>query len=126
MFLAGAAHYPKFLDETIVQAKAAASRAATILAHDSIAAGGAIAIVSPEKCTACLTCVRICPYHVPQVSANFNGVGHIIGAAFIEAAACQGCGICVSECPAKAISLMHYRDGQVLTKVEALLEEVPA
>jgi heterodisulfide reductase subunit A-like polyferredoxin len=124
--LAGAAHYPKFLDETIVQAKAAASRAATILARESLAAGGAIAIVSPEKCTGCLTCVRICPYHVPQISADFSGVGSIIGAAFIEPAVCQGCGICVSECPAKAISLMHYRDGQVLAKVDALFEEVPA
>jgi heterodisulfide reductase subunit A-like polyferredoxin len=126
LFLAGAAHYPKFIDETIVQAKAAASRAATILARESLAAGGAIAIVSPEKCTGCLTCVRICPYHVPQISVDFSGVGNIVGAAFIEPAVCQGCGICVSECPAKAISLMHYRDVQLMSKVDALFEEVPA
>ena len=32
IFMAGLAHYPKFLDETIIQAQAAAARAATILA----------------------------------------------------------------------------------------------
>ncbi|HLF01065.1 MAG TPA: FAD-dependent oxidoreductase, partial [Anaerolineales bacterium] len=123
IFMAGAAHYPKFLDEALVQAQAAASRAATILARESLTAGGAVAHVTPEKCTGCLTCVRICPYHVPQISADFSGVGGIVGAAYIEPAICQGCGICASECPAKAISLMHYRDAQVMAKVETLFEE---
>ena len=122
-FLAGAAHYPKFLDETLAQAKAAASRAATVLAHESLAAGGAVAVVAPEKCTACLTCVRICPYHAPKIVADFSGAGGIVGAAYIEAAVCQGCGLCAAECPARAISLLHYRDTQVMAKVGALLAE---
>jgi heterodisulfide reductase subunit A-like polyferredoxin len=126
LFLAGAAHYPKFLDETIVQAKAAASRAATILARESLAAGGAVAVVAPEKCTGCLTCVRLCPYHVPKIAADLIGAGGIVGAAYIEPAICQGCGICASECPAQAIQLMHYRDAQVMAKVEALFEEALA
>jgi heterodisulfide reductase subunit A len=122
LFLAGAAHYPKLIDETIVQARAAASRAATILTRESLTAGGAVAIVAPEKCTGCLTCVRICPYHVPKIMADITGAGGIVGAAYVEPAICQGCGICASECPAKAISLMHYRDAQVMVKVEALFE----
>jgi heterodisulfide reductase subunit A len=68
----------------------------------------------------CLTCVRVCPYDVPTVKADFTGVGGIIGAAFIEPAMCHGCGSCASECPAKAIQLMHYRDAQMLSKVDAL------
>jgi len=44
----------------------------------------------------------------------------------IEAAACQGCGTCAGECPAKAIQLQHYRDEQVLAKEEALFEELLA
>jgi heterodisulfide reductase subunit A len=40
VFMAGAAHYPKFLDEAIAQGQAAASRAANILAHDTLPAGG--------------------------------------------------------------------------------------
>ncbi len=38
-------------------------------------------------------------------------------------AACRGCGICAAECPAKAIELLHFKDWQVITKVEALFAE---
>jgi heterodisulfide reductase subunit A-like polyferredoxin len=123
LFVAGAAHYPKFLDETIVQAQAAASRAANILARDSLTAGGAVAAVDAEKCTGCLTCVRICPYGIPQIRPDLLGVGGIAGAAYIEPAVCQGCGACAAECPAKAINVMHYRDTQVMAEVDALFDE---
>jgi len=79
--------------------------------------------VDTEKCVACLTCVRICPYHVPQIRAEFNGVGGIVGAAYIEPAQCHGCGVCVAECPAKAIQLIRYRDTQIEAEIEALMQE---
>ena len=44
-----------------------------------------------------------------------------MGAAYVETAVCQGCGICVSECPARAIQLMHYTDAQLVAKVDALV-----
>jgi heterodisulfide reductase subunit A-like polyferredoxin len=122
IFLAGMAHYPKFLNETIVQAQAAAARAMTIVSKDVLEVGGIVAEVDVEKCVACLTCVRICPYHVPQVRAEFSGVGGIFGAAYIEPAQCHGCGVCVSECPAKAIQLVRYRESQVEAEVAALFE----
>jgi len=120
-FLAGMAHYPKFLGEAIAQAQAAAARAATILSRDYLEVGGVVAQVDPEKCVGCLTCVRICPYHVPQIRADLVGVGGIVGAAYIEPAQCHGCGVCVGECPAKAIQLMHYRDVQIEAKVAAMM-----
>jgi heterodisulfide reductase subunit A-like polyferredoxin len=122
VFLAGMAHYPKFLGETIAQAQAAAARALTILSKDVLEAGGVVAQVDAEKCVACLTCVRICAYNVPQITAEFTGVGGIVGAAYIEPAQCHGCGVCVSECPAKAIQLVRYRDEQVEAEIQALLE----
>jgi heterodisulfide reductase subunit A-like polyferredoxin len=122
IFLAGMAHYPKFLGETIVQAQAAAARAMTIVSRDVLEVGGVVAQVDAEKCVACLTCVRICPYNVPQVKAEFDGVGGISGAAYIEPAQCHGCGICVSECPAEAIQLIRYRHSQVEAEITALLE----
>jgi ferredoxin len=51
---------------------------------------------------------------------SFTGVGNITGAAYIEAAMCQGCGTCAAECPAQAIQLMHYRDAEMLPKIDAL------
>jgi len=116
IFLAGAAHYPKSLDESIGQAYAAAGRAAAILAKQALKAGGIVAEVDQEKCAACLTCVRVCPYEVPRIDPEAKK-------AHIEAAACQGCGVCVSECPAKAIELHHYTDAQIFAKEEASFTE---
>ena len=117
IFLCGAAHYPKGIDEAISQAYAAAGRAAAILAKPALKAGGVVAEVDQDKCAACLTCVRVCPYEVPVIDVEAKK-------AKIEAAACQGCGICVSECPVKAITLHHYTDNQIFAKEEALFMEV--
>jgi heterodisulfide reductase subunit A-like polyferredoxin len=122
VFMAGLAHYPKLLDETIAQAQAAASRASSVLAQDSILTNARVAVVDPDRCVGCLTCVRICPYGVPVISGQYTGTGEIVGAAYIEAAVCHGCGTCVSECPARAIQLMHYTDAQTINKVDALFD----
>jgi heterodisulfide reductase subunit A-like polyferredoxin len=122
VFMAGMAHYPKLLDEAMVQAQAAASRAAVVLSRETLTAGGRVAVVDEAKCTGCLTCVRVCPFGIPQVKPNLTGVGNIMGAAFIEVSVCQGCGTCAAECPAGAIQLMHYTDSQMRAKVGALTE----
>ena len=122
MYLAGVAHYPKMLEESIVQAQAAASRAATVLANPERMAGGAIARVDPELCVGCLTCVRVCPFAIPIISLELEGVGGISGAAYIEPSICQGCGTCAAACPAEAIDLLHYRHGQVKRQVLSALE----
>ena len=113
IFLAGLAHYPKPIDETIAQAKAAAGRAATFLGLDLVKVGGIVAEVDPDKCAVCLTCVRTCPFNVPVID-------YTIDAAYIDPAKCQGCGVCVSECPAKAITLKHYTDTQIIAQELAL------
>jgi heterodisulfide reductase subunit A-like polyferredoxin len=111
MYLAGLAHSPKHLYETIIQARGAAARAATILSKDRLSVGGIIAHVDEEKCAACLTCVRNCPFDIPIIRD---------GVAFIEATLCQGCGTCATACPAKAIEVGHYKDSQIIAKVESL------
>jgi len=125
VFMAGMAHYPKFLDESLAQAQAAASRAAIILAQETMLTNARVAHVDPQKCVGCLTCVRICPYNVPVISNQCTGAGDILGAAFIEPAVCHGCGSCAAECPAQAIQLMYYTDAQTLTKVDALFGKTP-
>jgi heterodisulfide reductase subunit A-like polyferredoxin len=110
IFMAGMAHYPKLLDESIIQAQAAAGRAARVLSQDTLVAGGRVAVVEPEKCTGCLTW---CELPVQCHKSGSTGWAGIIGAAYIEAAICQGCGSCVAECPARAIQLMHYTDIQM-------------
>jgi len=115
MYLAGGAHGPKLITETISQASAAAARACTILSKEKMMVGGVIAVVDGENCAACLTCVRVCPYDVPVIN--------IKGEAEIDPAKCHGCGSCSAECPAMAIELMHFREPQLWAKANALTAE---
>lgn len=54
---------------------------------------GAGAEVLVDKCAACLTCLRVCPFDIPKVT----------DVARIDSTLCQACGICIAECPANAI-----------------------
>ncbi|RLC31655.1 MAG: heterodisulfide reductase [Deltaproteobacteria bacterium] len=116
VFVCGTAHGPKLISETIAQAQAAASRATTFLSSPYLTLSAVTARVNPDKCAACLVCVRSCSYDVPRINAD--------GVSEIDEALCHGCGACVSECPAKAIELNWYEDNQILSKVDALLEGV--
>ncbi|MDD9301738.1 MAG: FAD-dependent oxidoreductase [Desulfobacter sp.] len=115
LFVAGLAHYPKPLEESIAQARASVARAMTILSKDSLQVGGVVADVTPEKCAVCLTCVRTCPYSIPRI--------HEDGYAVIDPSECHGCGACVAECPGKAIKLNHFTDRQIMAKTDALFEK---
>jgi len=113
IFLCGTAHAPKFINETIAQAKAATARAASVLSRKRMPVGGQISWVDPDKCVGCMTCYSICPYMAPRVGADNK--------AEVQPAICMGCGICAAECPAMAIQLRHYTNEQVLASVEELL-----
>jgi len=115
LYLCGMAHYPKSINETIAQAEAASARAATILSQEMLQVGGVVAVVEGERCAACLTCVRVCPYDVPVINVK--------GEAEIDLAKCKGCGSCAAECPARAIELMHFKDPQLWAKCQALIIE---
>lgn len=112
-FLCGLAHGPKFVDESIAQAKGAVSRACTILSRKKMSAGGDVAKVDGTKCVLCLTCIRTCPYGVPMIDEEE-------GVIRIDAAACHGCGNCASACPREAITVGHNTDEQYVAKISAL------
>ena len=118
IFLAGMAHYPKFIEESISHALAAAARALTLLSQETLWLGGVVAQVDADKCVGCLTCTRTCPFQIPQVVQweGRIGVGGLGGAAWIDPAQCQGCGTCTGECPANAIQLIHYTDEQMMLR----------
>ncbi len=113
-FLAGTAHSPKVIRESVTQAMAVAGRARTMLAKKEIDLGAAVARVESKKCATCLICVRACPFDVPFINADRYSE--------IDPAKCHGCGTCVAECPAKAIQLLAYEDDQILAKLDGLFE----
>jgi heterodisulfide reductase subunit A-like polyferredoxin len=114
IYLCGLAHSPKMIDENISQARAAASRAATVLSKTHLDVGAQVSEVNQDKCISCMTCVHVCPYGAPF--ANVDNKGEI------TAAKCMGCGICASECPACAIQLNHFESRQFNAMLENLLE----
>ena len=113
IFLCGLAHSPKFIDENISQARAAAARAATVLSKTHLDVSAQVSYVDQQKCISCMTCVNSCPYSAPF--CNKDGKGQI------EAAKCMGCGICASECPARAIQLHHFETDQFMVMIRQLL-----
>jgi heterodisulfide reductase subunit A-like polyferredoxin len=114
IYLCGLAHSPKMIDENISQARAAASRAATVLSKTHLEVGAQVSEVNQDKCISCMTCVHACPYGAPFM--NVDGKGEIV------AAKCMGCGICASECPARAIQLNHFESKQFNSMLDNLLE----
>ena len=112
IFLCGLAHSPKFIDENISQARAAAARAATVLSKTHLDVSAQVSYVDQQKCISCMTCVNTCPYSAPF--CNKDGKGQI------EAAKCMGCGICASECPARAIQLHHFETDQFNVMIRQL------
>jgi heterodisulfide reductase subunit A len=83
-----------------------------MLSQEKMTFPGVISKVDPSKCAVCLTCVRLCPYGAPFINEEHK--------AEIVPALCQGCGICSSVCPGKAIELSHFRDDQVFSEIDAL------
>jgi heterodisulfide reductase subunit A len=115
VYLCGLAHSPKFIDENISQARAAAARAATVLSKTHLDVSAQVSYVDQSKCISCMTCVKTCPYTAPFCNKD--------GKAQIEAAKCMGCGLCAAECPARAIQLNHFETDQFSVMIKTLFEK---
>jgi heterodisulfide reductase subunit A len=120
VFLCGLSHSPKNLDETIVQATAAASRATTLLSKESLSPESAISQVVDENCDGCAYCIDPCPYHALTLIEYMRG-GAIKKTVEANEALCKGCGVCQATCPKNGIFVKHYRLDQIAAVVEAAL-----
>ncbi len=118
VFVCGMAHSPKYVDESIVQACAAAARAATVLSNKKLEMEGIVANVTDELCSGCGVCEPLCPYGAVEIREK-NGKPF----ARILEALCKGCGACGAACPTKAITLGHFTTEEILAQIEAALLE---
>ncbi len=114
IFLCGMAHYPKPIDESIGQAKAAASRAITTLAKESISIGGIVSKVNPRLCSGCQACVEVCPYGAIVMDVKEK-------VALINSALCKGCGACAATCPSEALTLDGFNNEQLYAQIKSAM-----
>ena len=113
IFLCGLAHYPKAVDESIAQAMAAASRATTILAKDSVQISPLVSQIDAEKCIGCGLCEEVCAFAAIELE-EIEGKGY---RAKNISASCKGCGLCAASCPQQAIDMLHFRDAQIVASI---------
>lgn len=61
-----------------------------------------------HKCTACMTCVKVCPDHILdlEMTQGEDKTKHIDHFRY-EIGACMMCGLCVEACPFDAIRMSH-------------------
>lgn len=117
VFVCGMAHYPKPIDESITQAMAAASRAATVLSQKKIEISGIVSVIDPETCVGCMGCLEVCPYG----AINYVEDRKICQ---VNEALCKGCGACAATCPSGSPQLMGFTEEQLFAMIEGALGEI--
>jgi len=114
--LAGLAHYPKPIEESIAQALAAAGKAGALLARETIVTPGVIAQVNESVCVGCGLCAELCPFSAIEIIKTEDGrKAHVIDVA------CKGCGVCAATCYRHAVGINAFTDDQLGSQVKAFL-----
>jgi len=113
VFMAGMAHYPKPVEESIAQSQAAAARAITVLSRKELSLPGLVAMIDKAKCVSCGVCWSICPY-----SAISPDEQHL---AEVNPALCKGCGLCMAACRSGAPNLNGFTQESIMAQLEAMV-----
>lgn len=114
IFIAGCCQGPKDIQDTVSQASAAASRAATILSQEELEIDPLIAMVDEDVCTGCGICVEVCPYEARTLNEKKR-------IAEVNDALCTGCGGCIAACPSNASIHKNFTKKQLLNMVDDIM-----
>ena len=117
IFVAGMAHCPKTIEDSISQANAAVSRACTILSKDEIEVEGKTAVIDMSRCIGCGMCVENCAYNAIEMIED-RRFGLV---ASINQALCKGCGACSGNCRCSAIDILGFTAEQIYEMITARL-----
>jgi heterodisulfide reductase subunit A len=118
VYVAGTAHWPKFLDECIAQGSGAAARMLTTISKDKLISEGIVAVSNHNLCDGCGVCAGCCDYNAITICADESGAL----VSNVNPGLCKGCGSCVASCPAGAMEQRGFRNKQIIAEIDALFE----
>jgi len=121
VFLAGLAHSAKSIDETIVQAAAAAARAGALLSQDALELEATVSRVVEENCDGCAYCVDPCPFKAITL-IEYVRDGAVKRVIEVNESLCKGCGTCQATCPKRGVFIRGFTLDQIAAQVSAALE----
>ncbi len=114
VYLCGLAHAPKPIDEIVVQAQAAAAKAAIPLVNGTVTVDPIVSNVDKDQCIGCGICASLCPFQAIQMlKVDKKRKAETI------VASCKACGICASHCPTFAISMGGFTNEQITAQIQA-------
>jgi heterodisulfide reductase subunit A len=115
-FLAGCAHGPKDIPETVAQASAAAAKVGDLFAQKELIHEPTVVPVNDELCSGCGICIAVCPYGARSLDPDR-------GVAVVNEILCEGCGACAAACPSGAAQQRNQTDNQIFSMLRAMLRE---
>lgn len=120
VFMAGMAHAPKSIDETVAQAQAAAARVGTIISRKEYESEPIIVGVNEDLCDGCGLCVPVCDYGALEI-VEVERDGQKKKRVKVTEALCKGCGCCAATCPSGAMEQKGYKSNQIMAMIDAAL-----
>lgn len=111
IYVVGAAHSPRGISESMLQAQAASGKILThLIPGEKIVPEVTVSEIIEPFCTGCQTCLDVCCY-----GAIYFDEKKCISV--VNEAVCRGCGNCVGSCPSNAIRAKNFTNPQLYQEV---------
>ncbi len=113
-YFCGLCHSPNFIEDSIAQAKGAASRASALLWSGVGEFSDNQVFVNERLCSGCGICVSVCPY-------NARVIEELDNKAKVLEDLCKGCGTCAIACPNGASQQWNFERTTVFQVLDRVL-----
>ena len=119
VFIAGACQGPKDIPDTVAQASGAAVKALSLATRGQVQIPSAISWIDPDLCAGCQMCIELCPYSAIEFDKRRK-------ISVVNEAVCKGCGSCSGICPSGAAQVRHFKEKQLFSEIDGLLNAIHA